>query len=128
VQADISGPQRKILGSRVTPLRAEQGDSGIPVRAGVTLPFRVIRSWSAPAGVYLERFYLIDPTTREVLFEGPERVEAIRGLQAITELEDVVTEAFKLSPGTYALVFALGGISGGEIPVEAIEVSSEAAA
>ncbi len=128
MQADISGSQRKILHAAVAPLKMEHGDSGIPVRAGKTLPFRVTRSWSAPAGVYLERFYLIDPNSREVLFEGREREESILGLQAITELEDVVTASLSVPPGTYALVFSLGGIFGGEFPVEAVDVSSEAAA
>jgi len=33
-----------------------------------------------------------------------------------------------LAPGGYALVFSLGGMMGGEVPVEAFEVSAEAAA
>jgi hypothetical protein len=127
MEADISGTQRKVVAHEVRPQRSTLGASGIPVTGGITMPFRVTRSWSAPAGHYLERFYLIDPNTREVLFEGPQHEVLIWGLQSLTEVADEIRAPLELPPGTYAVVFALGGVMGGEFEVEATEVGEEAA-
>lgn len=75
----------------------------------------------------MERFYLIDPQTREVLFEGPERQTLVLGLQARTEIVDEVREPVELEPGSYEIVFALGGILGGTLPAEAVAASEQAA-
>ena len=128
MEADISGSQRKVVTSSVTPARRTLGDEGIPVRDGKTLSFKVTRSWSGPAGLYFERFYLIEPKSREVLFESTSVERSIWGLQGLTEFTSEVRDPIKLSPGTYAIVFSLGGVMGGEIPVEAFEVSAEEAA
>lgn len=127
MEADINGPQRKILESRITPVRPSHGRSGIAVRDGRTLPFRVHRVWSAPAGHYFERFYLIDPSTSEVLYESPGKEVHVLGLQARTALADEVKEPIDLQPGTYEAVFALGGVKGGTVMVETAEPSGEAA-
>lgn len=110
------------------PVRSAHGSEGIPLKGGSTLPFRVRRTWSAPAGLYFERFYLVDPGTREVLFEGPLREERIWGLQSLTELVDEVREPIELAAGTYEMVFSLGGTLGGTVTVEAFDVSDEQAA
>jgi hypothetical protein len=123
--ADVDGHQRKIVMSDVRPARAAHGASGIALERGVTLPFVVSRAWNAPAGHYSERWYLVEPTTREVLFEGPEHFASIWGLQSWTELSDEVSETIPLAPGTYLIVFALGGLQGGQMDVDAVE-SSEA--
>lgn len=128
MQADIEGPQRKVMASRVRPAKASHGDAGIALKDGATLPFNVRRSWSAPAGHYPERWYLVHPSTREVLYEGPERQVLIWGLQALTEVEDQITDSIALDPGTYNVVFSLGGLMGGQIDVEAYEAPAEAAA
>ena len=128
MEADISGPQRKVLIHSVNPVRRTFGDEGIPVRDGKTLPFLVGREWSAPAGVYVERFYIIDPKTREVLYEGPSAERSLWGLQGLTRFETEVRDPISLSPGTYEIVFSLGGMLGGEFPVEAFDVSAEEAA
>jgi hypothetical protein len=70
----------------------------------------------------------VDPETREVLFEGPQREERIWGLQSLTELVDEVRNPIALAPGTYELVFSLGGVRGGSATVEAFEVTDERAA
>ncbi len=127
MEADIRGNQRKVVTSRAAPLRAAFGDSGIPIRNGRTLPFKLTREWSAPAGHYVERWYLVNPETREVLHEGPARETLIFGLQSLTELVDEVTEAIALEPGKYSIVYALDGIHGGEFEVEATEAPAEAA-
>ena len=127
MEAELSGTQRKVVTSRAAPLRSAFGDSGIPVRDGRTLPFRLRREWSAPAGNYVERWYLVDPSTREVLHEGPARETLIFGLQSLTELVDEVTEPIALQPGAYLIVYALNGIHGGEFEVEAAEAPAEAA-
>jgi hypothetical protein len=126
--ADISGNQKKVIEQSVRPARLTVGAAGIPVRNGKTLPFTVERVWSAPAGHYPETFYLIDPKSREVYFEGPVVEYLMLGLQARTELATSVRDRIELTPGSYAIVFALQGSSGGEFPVEVFEVSAEEAA
>ena len=129
MQADINGPQRKILVATVRPAKTAHGASGIALRRGRTLPFVIYRQWSAPAGYYSEQWFLVVPDTKEVVHEGPVRRETlIWGLQSITELTDTVTESIKLEPGTYRIVFALGGFLGGEIDVEVFEAPAEEAA
>ena len=127
MEAEIHGNQRKVMTSRAAPLRTAFGSSGIPTRDGRTLPFRLLREWSAPLGNYIERWYLVNPETREVLYEGPTRTTLIFGLQALTELVDEVSEPIPLEPGKYSIVYALDGINGGEFEVEAIEAPAEAA-
>jgi len=117
--AEVEGHQRKVVMSAVRPARASDGDSGIALAGGRTLPFEVTRAWNAPAGTYRERWYLVQPDTREVLFEGPERTTLIWGLQSWTEFTDRVEEPIPLDPGKYLIFFALGGVLGGELEVEA---------
>ena len=125
--ANIDGHQRKVVMSDVHPARAAYGDSGIALRGGRTLPFSVTRAWNAPAGNYTEGWYLVDPKTREVLYEGPQKTVLIWGLQSWTELTDEVGEAIPLAPGTYWIVFALGGAMGGQVDVDAAEAAAEIA-
>lgn len=127
MQADIDGHQRKVVMSRVRPARAAHGDGGIPLRRGRTLPFLVERAWNAPMGHYPEQFFIVDPKTRVVLYESPVAERAIWGLQSLTEVSDEVRTPLELSPGRYLVVFALGGIKGGELEVEAAEVEDAAA-
>ncbi|MDQ5815128.1 MAG: hypothetical protein M3516_02355 [Actinomycetota bacterium] len=127
-EADISGSQRKLLIGHVTPSRSADGASGISLKDGRTLPFVVSRTWSAPAGHYREQWFLVNPESREVLFEGPAKTTQILGLQAPTDLSDEVRAPFGLAPGTYLVVFALGGIMGGQIEVVAAERPAEVAA
>jgi hypothetical protein len=128
MQADINGPQRKILNGHVRPLKAAHGLEGIAVRNGKSLPFVVTREWSAPEGYYIEQWFIVKPDTGEVFIEGPPREALIWGLQARTELVDEVLEGFPLEPGSYQVVFALGGLKGGEIDVEVVEAPAEEAA
>jgi hypothetical protein len=127
MEADVSGPQRKIIGADVRPAKAAWGTAGIATRDSVALPFVVGRKWNAPAGYYLERWYLIDPNSREIIYEGPEKQRLIWGLQSWTEVIDEVEGGFTLAAGRYQIVFALGGISGGEIDIEVAEAPAEAA-
>ena len=128
METDVNGPQRGVRTSEIRPTRTDLGLEGIPFREGRALPFRVTRGWVAPAGHYPETWYLVHPETKEVLFEAPTRLANIWGLQGLTELSDEVTEPIPLSPGKYLIVFALGGIKGGETEVEAAEVPREEAA
>ena len=128
MQADINGPQRKILSARTRPLKATHGLDGIAVRNGHCLPFVVQREWSAPAGYYIEQWFLVKPDTGEVFIEGPAKEALIMGLQARTELTDEVTDVLPLEPGSYQLVFALGGLKGGEVDVQVVEAPAEEAA
>ena len=128
MQADIHGSQRKILSAYVRPARAAHGASGIALKDGRTLPFTVVREWSAPEGYYPEQWFLVDPATQEVLFEGPVEEALIWGLQARTERRTEVEDQIALAPGTYQIVFALGGLRGGDIEVEASEAPAEEAA
>lgn len=121
--ADIDGHQRKIVQAEVRPLSRGHGDSGIPVKEGRTLPFIVDRAWNAPAGVYPEQWFLVEPESREVLYEGPRELQKISGLLSWTSVTDEVTEAFELAGGNYLIFFALGDIMGGQAEVAAVEVT-----
>ena len=120
--ADIDGHQRKVVMSAVRPVRSIYGTEGIALLGGRTLPFVVKRAWTAPAGNWPEAWYLVDPTTREVLFEGPQKIVSIWGLLSWTEFSDEVDPRLPLEPGNYLIVFALGGVQGGQMEVEAREV------
>ena len=128
MEADINGPQRKVLTSRVRPVKAGHGTDGITTRDGKTVPFEVSRQWSAPAGYYPEQWFLVHPTTREVMFESPPVTRRIFGLQSPTEVVDTVEEALELQPGGYQIVFALGGLKGGEAQVVVREGDAASAA
>jgi hypothetical protein len=121
MEAQISGTQRKVMTSSVRPVKVSHGETGIPLRDGKTLPFRVERSWSAPAGVYPEQWFLVRPDTREVLHEGPLVERPIWGLQGLTEVADDVAEPVPLEPGSYLVVYSLGGHMGGQTEVEAFQ-------
>lgn len=97
------------------------------MRDGKTLPFIVARGWNAPAGYYPEAFYLVAEDTGEVYYASPSVVRLIWGLPSITDIETQVDEPIALEPGTYKLVFALGGVKGGEATVEVVEADSAAA-
>jgi hypothetical protein len=125
MEAQISGTQRKVMTSSVQPAKLSHGDAGIPLRDGKTLPFRVRRSWSAPAGVYPEQWFLVRPDTREVLHEGRPVERAIWGLQGLTEVVDEISEPLTVEPGSYLVVFSLGGHMGGQAEVEAFEASGD---
>jgi hypothetical protein len=120
--ADISGPQRRVLAFRIGPAKPSQGDAGIPLSGGRTLPFVVWRQWIAPAGHYAERYYIVDKDSREIIWEGPQREQTTWGLQGATEERTTINDSFPLEPGNYLVVFALGGVSGGEFDVNAFEV------
>jgi len=123
--ADIDGHQRKIVMNAVRPARTSHGTEGIALKGGRTLPFVVARAWNAPAGNWPEAWYLVDPATREVLFEGPQKIVSVWGLLAWTEFSDEVDPGIPIEPGTYLIVFALGGVQGGEMNVEAYEAVAE---
>ena len=126
--ADINGPQRRVLSSSVKPVKSIYGNSGLALGDAGTLPFKVTRQWVAPAGYYPEQWFLVDPETREVLYESRPRQTLIMGLQAPTELIDTEAEPVGLAPGTYLIVFSLGGLKGGEIEVKAAPSGSVEAA
>ena len=127
MQADIHGPQRKILKASVRPVKAGHGAEGIAVRNERSLPFVVSREWSAPAGYYSEQWFLVRKDG-EVMYEGPALTRLVWGLQSRTEFTDTVEEPVALEPGEYQIVFALDRLRGGEIDLTAIEAPAEEAA
>ena len=127
MEADLKGHQRKVIGDSVVPRKTAHGTTGIPVKDGYTLPFKLTRVWSAPAGHYIEQWFLVNPETREVLYESPAKEISILGLQAPTKLTDDMDARFRLKPGPCLVVYALDGISGGEFEVEIVEVAADAA-
>lgn len=127
MEADIAGYQRKVVRSAIRPARSQYGTEGIPVRDGKTLPFRVSRGWNAPAGYYPEAFYIVTPGTGEVYYASPQVLRLIWGLPSVTDVDTEVTDPIELPPGTYTVVFALGGIKGGEASVEAFDAGTRAA-
>jgi hypothetical protein len=128
MEADLGGSQRKVVVASAAPRDPAPGDPDLVLRDGRTLPFVVSRSWSAPAGVYREQWFLVERESGEVLFESDLRETAVWGLQSLTEVRTEVGEPIDLAPGRYLLVFALGGVKGGELEVEASERPAEEAA
>ena len=128
MEAELGGYQRKVVTWSVRPARPVGESVGIALRAGRALPFTVARAWSAPAGVYPEQWFLVDPSSRVVMHEGPRVERPIWGLQGLTEVVDHVRTPLELAAGSYLIVFALGGIKGGEGELQAVEVTSEEAA
>lgn len=128
MEADIAGHQRKIVRAGVRPAKAVHGEAGIALRSGHTLPFVVARTWNAPAGHYVEQWFLVHPETNEVLYQGPSRETQVWGLQGLSEFKDEVAEPIALVPGRYLVVFALGGLRGGDIEIEAAEIDTRSAA
>jgi hypothetical protein len=120
--ADIDGDQRKLLAGAVRPVRLSHGETGLPIVNGEALPFVVERKWNAPAGYYPEQWFLIDPNTREILYEGPEKRVLIIGLATWTDVSDTSPGGFSLAPGAYQIVFALGGVQGGVVDVQAVAI------
>ena len=127
MQADIAGLQRKVVRSSVRPAKSVYGTSGIGLVDGKTLPFSVSRGWNAPAGNYLEAFYIVAPDTKEVHYESPTQTRLIWGLASVTDVVTEVSIPLALAPGTYTIVFALGSIKGGETEVQVFEVDTKAA-
>lgn len=127
MQADINGPQRKVVRSSVRPERTALGTEGIPVRDGRTLPFVVSRGWNAPAGHYPEAFYIVAPGTGEVYYASPVGLPLIWGLPSVTDIETTVRDPIELPPGSYEIVFSLGGMKGGTLETEAFDVGERAA-
>lgn len=127
-EAELEGPQIKVLEARVVPVDPSHGEWGIPLQSGTTRPFEVLRMWSAPAGHYAEQWFVVNPATREVLYESILRESLIHGLQSPTEISDRVEESIRLDPGTYHIVFSLGRWPGGELEIEAFEVPTQQAA
>ena len=127
MEAEIAGSQRKVVRSSIRPLRSQHGGEGIAVRDGKTLPFRVSRGWNAPAGYYPEAFYIVTPEAGEVYYASPQMLRLIWGLPSVTDVATDVTDPIELPPGTYTVVFALGGIKGGEATVEVFDADSRAA-
>lgn len=125
MEAQITGTQRKVMASSVRPAKVSHGESGIALRGGRTLPFRVRRSWSAPAGVYPEQWFLVRPDSREVLYESPVVDRPIWGLQGLTQVADELSDPLALQPGSYLVVFSLAGQMGGQAEVEVFESSGE---
>ena len=124
--ADIDGDQRKLLAGVVRPVRPSYGGNGIPVVDGEAQPFVVERKWNAPAGYYPEQWFLVDPATQEIVYEGPRRRVLILGLATWTAFTDTSSGGFSVPPGTYQVVFALGDVKGGEIEVTAFEAGEGA--
>lgn len=127
MEADLEGLQRKVMRSSIRPQRSSYGTEGIVVRDGQTLPFVVTRGWNAPAGYYPETFYIVTADAGEVYYEAPTEVRLIWGLPSITDVSSVVEEPIELPPGDYKVVFALGGIKGGEADVKVSDQGARAA-
>jgi len=111
--------------AKVSPIDAPF-DEGITTEAGMTLPFLVSRGWSGPSGQYIEQWSLRRGGT-EVFHRGPEQYIRVRGMQAVSEHVDRVTEPIKLEPGSYRLVFIVEGRFMGAADIEVMTSGNAAA-
>lgn len=103
-----------------------QWESTIEVREGKSLPFLVERSWSGPAGHYIEQWSL-RRGMREVVYKSQPNSVFVRGIQSLTTHTDRVEEAIPLEPGSYRLVFVVEGYFMGSVEVEVVSTGSAAA-
>lgn len=103
-----------------------QWESTIEVRDGKSLPFLVERSWSGPAGHYIEQWSL-RRGMREVVYKSQPNSVFVRGIQSLTTHTDRVEEAIPLEPGSYRLVFVVEGHFMGSVEVEVVSTGSAAA-
>lgn len=101
-------------------------ETGIPSKDGRTLPFRVERAWSGPAGNYLEQWSL-RKTVSEAIYTSEPRQIQVRGMQSISEYTDEATTPIEVGPGTYLLVFVVEGLFMGSVEVE-VNSAGDAAA
>lgn len=83
-------------------------DEGIISSDGKTEPFVVERSWSGPAGHYIEQ-WSIRSGGSAVLYESEPERRFVRGLQSVSTFTDLVSEPLELAPATYQLVFIVEG-------------------
>jgi hypothetical protein len=98
----------------------------ISSRGGRTLPFKVLRSWSGPAGTYIEQ-WSIRRGGAEVLYRHSAQLITVRGMQSVSDFTDTVTEPIELEPGTYKLVFIVEGRFMGAVDIEVKETADQAA-
>jgi hypothetical protein len=115
----------ELVGARVTPAQ-RPWEEGIPVAGGATSPFRVVRSWSGPAGHYIEQ-WSIRRGMREVVYQHPEREIEVKGMQSVSQHEDLVTQSVTLEPGEYLLVFVVEGLFMGSVEIRAVASGNAAA-
>lgn len=97
----------ELLKARVAPADRPY-EEGILTVDGLTEPFIVERSWSGPAGYYLEQ-WSIRRSGSEIIYSGDVKSISIRGLQSISTFTDRVDTPIPLEAGTYQLAFVVEG-------------------
>lgn len=110
---------------RVTPAERTYED-GILVSEGFTQPFVVERSWSGPAGWYLEQ-WSIRRGGKEILYTSDIKSISVRGIQSVSSYTDLVEKSVPLEAGTYQLVFVIEGRFMGSVDIEVRSIDTAAA-
>lgn len=108
----------ELIRARVAPADRPWTD-GILVEGGTTLPFLVERSWSGPAGTYVEQ-WSVRQEGRGVVHESPARYITVRGMQSVTQHVERVDRPIAIEPGSYDLVFIVEGYFMGSAKVEVL--------
>lgn len=101
-------------------------EEGIAIAEGKTLPFLMERSWSGPAGNYVEQ-WSIRRAMGEIIYQGEPKYVFVRGIQSATLHVDQVDEPFSMEPGTYRLVFVVEGFFMGAAEIQVAPAGSAAA-
>lgn len=101
-------------------------EEGIDTVDGKTLPFILERSWSGPAGNYIER-WSIRRSMQEIIYQSDPQYIFVRGIQSITKHADRVDQPISLEPGAYRLVFVVDGYFMGAADIEVAPAGSAAA-
>lgn len=109
----------ELVKARVAPAD-EPYEEGIRLKQGRTLPFLVERSWSGPAGSYIEQ-WSIRRGGKDILFSSDPKSIWVRGPQSIRSFVDRMEEPITLEPGTYNLVFVAEGYFMGSREITASE-------
>lgn len=101
-------------------------EEGIVTVDGKTLPFLVERSWSGPAGNYVEQ-WSIRRSMGETIYQSDAKYVFVRGIQSITKHVDRVDEPIWMEPGAYRLVFVIEGFFMGSADIQVVPAGSAAA-
>lgn len=115
----------ELVSARVAPADRSYRD-GILLGDGKTEPFLVERSWSGPAGNYVEQ-WSIRRGLSEVLHRPPAGLIRVRGMQSVSTVVDRVDDPVLLESGDYKLVFVVEGHFMGSADIR-VEPAGDAAA
>ncbi|MGH2707505.1 MAG: hypothetical protein ACRDJK_04350, partial [Actinomycetota bacterium] len=114
----------QLMKARVAPAD-RPWEQGIDLADGNTRPFVVERSWSGPAGTYIEEWSI--RRDGKVLYRRPSGYIRIRGMQSVSTYSEWIENPIALDPGAHELVFVVEGYLMGSAGIEVLTPSQRQA-